>query len=119
MVAGVTGIDMVAMIIASDESIMPQTREHLEICSLLGLQHGLIVLTKRDLVEQEWLDMVTEDIKEFTSGTFLKTLRLFRYLLQTGEGMDQLIKTVDKIAENIPEKVHQGFSEYQWTEYSQ
>lgn len=108
MVAGVTGIDMVAMIIASDESIMPQTREHLEICSLLGLQHGLIVLTKRDLVEQEWLDMVIEDIKEFTSGTFLENAPIIPVSSATGEGMDQLIKTVDKIAENIPEKSSSG-----------
>ncbi|WP_027360570.1 selenocysteine-specific translation elongation factor [Desulforegula conservatrix] len=108
MVAGVTGIDMVAMIIASDESIMPQTREHLEICSLLGLQHGLIVLTKRDLVEQEWLDMVIEDIKEFTSGTFLENSPIIPVSSATGEGMDQLIKTVDKIAENIPEKSSSG-----------
>jgi len=108
MVAGVTGIDMVAMIIASDESIMPQTREHLEICSLLGLKHGLIVLTKRDLVEQEWLDMVIEDIREFTSGTFLENAPVIPVSSATGEGLDYLTETIDNIAEKIPEKSASG-----------
>ena len=108
MVAGATGIDMVAMIIASDESIMPQTREHLEICSLLGLKHGLIVLTKKDLVEQEWLSMVIEDIKEFTKGTFLENAPIVPVSSATGEGMDLLIKTIDEISEMIPAKSASG-----------
>lgn len=108
MVAGASGLDMVAMIIAADESIMPQTREHLEICCLLGLKHGLIVLTKKDLVEQEWLEMVMEDIKEFTADTFLENAPIIPVSSSTGEGMDLLIKTIDEISENIPEKTSSG-----------
>lgn len=108
MVAGVTGIDMVAMIIAADESIMPQTREHLEICCLLGLQHGLVVLTKKDLVEQEWLDMVIDDIRAFTAGTFLEDAPVVPVSSATGEGMDLLVETFEKIAEKIPERNSTG-----------
>ena len=59
MVAGATGIDLVALIIAADEGVMPQTKEHLEICQLLNIKHGLVILTKIDMVEAEWLELVT------------------------------------------------------------
>ena len=59
MVAGATGIDIVAMVIAADEGVMPQTREHMEICSLLGIRYGFVALTKTDMVDEEWLEMVT------------------------------------------------------------
>ena len=72
MVAGATGIDMVVMVIAADEGIMPQTREHMEICTLLNIQHGLVVLTKRDMVDEEWLELVTEDVRSFAAGSFLE-----------------------------------------------
>ena len=72
MIAGAVGIDMVLLVIAADEGMMPQTREHLDICRLLGIQHGAVVLTKVDLVEEEWLELVEEDIREFTAGTFLE-----------------------------------------------
>ena len=68
MVAGATGIDMVAMVIAADEGVMPQTREHMEICTLLGIEHGFVVLTKIDLVDEEWLELVTEDVRDFIVG---------------------------------------------------
>ena len=66
MVAGASTIDMVAMIIAADEGVMPQTREHLDICTLLGINKGLVALTKIDMVDEEWLDLVTEDIRELS-----------------------------------------------------
>jgi selenocysteine-specific elongation factor len=72
MVAGATGIDIVAMVIAADEGVMPQTREHMEICTLLGVRHGLVVLTKVDLVDEEMLELATEDVQEFTRDTFLE-----------------------------------------------
>ena len=72
MVAGATGIDIVAMVIAADEGVMPQTREHMEICSLLGIKHGFVVLTKTDMVDEEWLELVRDDVKEFLKGTFLE-----------------------------------------------
>ena len=71
MVAGATGIDLVALIIAADEGIMPQTREHMEICKLLGVKTGVVVLTKIDMVDDEWLELVKEDVKEYLEDTFL------------------------------------------------
>ena len=72
MVAGVGGIDLVLLVVAADEGVMPQTREHLDICRLLGVQRGLVVLTKADLVEPDWLEMVQEDVRGFLRGTFLE-----------------------------------------------
>ena len=72
MVAGATGIDIVAMVIAADEGVMPQTREHMEICALLGIRYGLVVITKTDLVDEEWLELALEDVQEFITGTFLE-----------------------------------------------
>ncbi|MGH7472843.1 MAG: GTP-binding protein, partial [Candidatus Methylomirabilales bacterium] len=65
MLAGVGGIDLVILVIAADEGVMPQTREHLHICELLGIRRGLVALTKKDLVEPEWLDLVQEEIRTF------------------------------------------------------
>ena len=70
MVAGVGGIDMVVFTIAADEGIMPQTREHLDICQILKIKRGLIAITKTDLVDEEWLQLVTEEITEFIQGEF-------------------------------------------------
>ncbi|HBH87032.1 MAG TPA: selenocysteine-specific translation factor, partial [Syntrophaceae bacterium] len=73
MVAGAGGIDLVAMVIAADEGVMPQTREHLDICTLLGIRTGLVALTKTDMVDETWLDLVRDDIQEFLKGTFLES----------------------------------------------
>ena len=70
MVAGAAGVDMVMLVIAADEGIMPQTREHLEICSLLGILTGLVALTKTDMVDADWLEMVQEEVRGFLEGTF-------------------------------------------------
>ncbi|MBM4371434.1 MAG: selenocysteine-specific translation elongation factor [Deltaproteobacteria bacterium] len=72
MIAGATGVDLVLMVIAADEGIMPQTREHLAICSLLGVRRGLVVLTKADLVEPDWLELVREDLESALATTFLR-----------------------------------------------
>jgi len=72
MVAGATGIDLVALVIAADEGVMPQTREHLDICTLLETDKGLVVLTKTDMVDPEWLELVKEDVADYLSDTFLK-----------------------------------------------
>jgi len=87
MVAGATGIDIVAMVIAADEGDMPQTREHMEICALLGINHGLVVLTKIDLVDEEWLELVSEDIRDFVSGTFLEDAPVLPISSTTGKGI--------------------------------
>jgi selenocysteine-specific elongation factor len=90
MVAGAAGIDFVTLVIAADEGVMPQTREHLEICSLLGIRSGLVALTKIDMVEPEWLAMVTEDIKNFLKGSFLQDAPLFPVSAHTGQGLEEL-----------------------------
>src|ERR1041384_4885548 len=71
MLAGAHGIDLVALVVAADEGVMPQTREHFEICRLLGVKHGLVVLTKKDLVDEEMLSLVREEAKELVAGSFL------------------------------------------------
>jgi selenocysteine-specific elongation factor len=104
MVAGATGIDIVVMVIAADEGVMPQTREHMEICTLLGVQHGLIVMTKTDLVEEEWLELALEDIREFCLGTFLEDAPIMPVSSVTGEGIPELISALDEIAGRIPQR---------------
>ena len=77
MVAGAAGMDLVAFIIAADEGIMPQTIEHFDICKLLGVKDGLIILTKKDMVDGEWLEMVEEEVREFlkdSSNNFYSSL---------------------------------------------
>ncbi len=90
MVAGAFGIDFVMLVIAADESIMPQTREHLEICSLLGIKHGLIALTKIDAVDEEFLELAKEDVKEFVKGSFLENAPIFPVSSHTKQGIDAL-----------------------------
>ena len=104
MVAGATGIDMVVMVIASDEGIMPQTREHKEICTLLDIRHGLIVLTKRDMVDEEWLELVTEDVRSFTTGSFLEDCPILPVSSTTGEGIPELIQALEILSASIPER---------------
>lgn len=90
MVAGAAGVDFVMLVIAADEGVMPQTREHLEICSLLGVKSGFVALTKIDMVDAEWLDLVQEDIRRFLQGTFLENAPLFPVSSATGLGLDAL-----------------------------
>ena len=104
MVAGATGIDIVAMVIAADEGVMPQTREHMEICTLLGIKHGLVVVTKTDLVDEEWLELALEDISEFTLGPFLEEAPVIPVSAATGDGIDNCIEALDKISREIPQR---------------
>ncbi len=90
MVAGAAGIDFVMLIIAADEGVMPQTREHLEICALLGIKHGFVALTKIDMVDEEWLTLVQEDVKNFLQGTFLEGAPIFPVSSLTKQGLDAL-----------------------------
>jgi selenocysteine-specific elongation factor len=104
MVAGATGIDLVALVIAADEGVMPQTREHLEICKLLEVKSGLIVLTKIDLVDRAWLDLVKEDLTSYLSGTFLENSPIIEVSSVTGEGIEGLVKAIDDMMERIPRR---------------
>jgi len=90
MVAGASGVDFVLLVIAADEGVMPQTREHLEICSLLGIETGVVALTKVDMVEPDWLDLVTEDVHTFLAGTFLEAAPIMPLSSHTGQGMEEL-----------------------------
>src|SRR5512136_3347784 len=89
MVAGVWGIDLVALIIAADEGVMPQTREHLDICKLLKVKKGLIALTKIDLVDNELLDLVKEEVTEIVKDTFLEDAPILAVSSITREGISQ------------------------------
>jgi selenocysteine-specific elongation factor len=79
MLAGVGGMDMVLLVVAADEGIMPQTAEHLNILDLIGVKNGIVVITKADMVDQEWLDMVMEDVKDRIKGTFLEDARSYPF----------------------------------------
>jgi selenocysteine-specific elongation factor len=104
MVAGATGIDLVALVIAADEGIMPQTREHLEICELLKIEHGLVVLTKIDMVESDWLEMVKGDITEYLSDTFLANAPIVEVSSVTGEGLKEFVQVLDELVRKVPER---------------
>jgi selenocysteine-specific elongation factor len=104
MVAGATGIDIVALVIAADEGVMPQTREHLEICKLLNIRHGLVILTKIDMVEPDWLDLVREDVSEYLSDTFLADSPIVEVSSVTGQGLSELIQAIDRLVQQIPER---------------
>jgi len=109
MVAGATGMDIVALVVAADEGVMPQTREHLDICKILRIPRGLIVLTKIDLVEdKDWLELVEEDIREAVRGTFLENAPIVRVSSTTGEGLDRLIAVLSEIAQTVPERDKSG-----------
>ncbi len=108
MVAGVWGIDLVALIIAADEGVMPQTKEHLDICKLLKVKKGLIVLTKIDLVERELLELVREEVTDIVKDTFLKDTPILAVSSMTGEGIPQLISTLDHLSEEIEERPSNG-----------
>jgi selenocysteine-specific elongation factor len=108
MVAGASGMDLVALVIAADEGVMPQTREHLEICQLLKVKQGLVVLTKVDLVEQDWLDLVEEEVREALLGTFLEGAPIVRFSAVTGEGKENFLKVVADLAAQVPPKPANG-----------
>ncbi len=109
MVAGATGIDLVALVIAADEGVMPQTREHMEICELLRVKKGLVVLTKIDLVEDpEWVEMVRDDIRTYLKGTFLDGSPILAVSAATREGIDELKQALYKIVEEVEPRNTEG-----------
>ncbi len=97
MVAGVVGMDLVLLVIAADEGIMPQTKEHVDILNLLGIEKSIIVLNKCDLVDEEWLELVEEEVKEELEGTFLAQAPVVKVSAATGEGLDGLITLIGRM----------------------
>lgn len=99
MLAGVGGIDIALLVIAADEGVMPQTREHLAILDLLRIPRGIVVLTKSDLVDQEWLELVSEEIREVLQLTTLHNASIIPVSAQTGQGLTQLVAALDQLLE--------------------
>ncbi len=104
MLAGVGGIDLVLFVIAADESIKPQTREHFDICRLLGISRGIVCLTKADLVDREILDLASLEAAEFVMGSFLEGAPIVAVSSTTGEGLDRLKAELERAAESVVEK---------------
>lgn len=100
MVAGVVGMDLVMLVVAADEGIMPQTREHMDILGLLGIEKSILVLNKCDLVDEEWLELVEEEIQEELKGTFLEKAPVVRVSAATGQGLDELVDTIQRLMED-------------------
>jgi len=108
MVSGASGIDLVMLVIAADEGVMPQTREHLQICSLLGIKKGLVAISKIDMVDSDWLDLVKEDVANFLAGSFLEGVSIVPVSAVKGDGLDELIQTLDRISLEIGEENDPG-----------
>ncbi|MDK2955526.1 MAG: selenocysteine-specific elongation factor [Desulfovibrionales bacterium] len=101
MVAGAQGIDFVLLTVAADEGVMPQTREHVEICGLLGVPKGLVALTKSDMVDAELLELATEDVREELAGTFLDGAPIIPVSSRTGQGLEDVRQALFDIAANV------------------
>ena len=110
MLAGAGGIDIVLMVIAADEGIMPQSREHLDICNLLKVKRGLIVITKSDLVEEDWIMLVKDEVSKFVQGTFLEGAEMVAVSSKTGHNIDLLKDRIEGLALEVePKSVHGVF----------
>jgi len=108
MVAGAAGIDAVLLVVAADEGVMPQTREHLEILDLLGIRKGLVALTKIDRVDQELLELATEDVKNLLAGTFLEKAPFVPVSAQDGTGIKELLEEIQKMALGLEPRSSEG-----------
>ncbi|HYG78043.1 MAG TPA: selenocysteine-specific translation elongation factor [Planctomycetota bacterium] len=108
MVAGASGIDFVVMVIAADDGVMAQTREHLQIVQLLGVRDGLTVITKKDLVEPDYLELVQEDIKQLEDGTVLAGKPIIGVSSKTGEGIDVLKKELERALSKLGRRASEG-----------
>ncbi|MGH7309130.1 MAG: selenocysteine-specific translation elongation factor, partial [Candidatus Rokuibacteriota bacterium] len=102
MLAGVGGIDVAMLVVAADEGVMPQTREHLAICSLLHIKAGLVVLTKADLAEPDWQELVRDDVATLARGTFLEGAPILAVSARTGEGLPALRTALRRIGAAVP-----------------
>jgi selenocysteine-specific elongation factor len=111
MAAGAGGIDLVVLVIAADEGVMPQTREHVDICRLLGVPRGVVALTKADLLPTlgaDWLPLLEGDVREVTRGTFLEGCPLVPVSATTREGLDALVAELARLAAEVPERPADG-----------
>lgn len=102
MLAGAHGIDLLALVIAADEGVMPQTREHFDICRLLGVRNGLVVITKKDLVDEEMLELVADEARELVAGSFLENAPVIAVSSKTGAGLDELKARLVELGRRVP-----------------
>jgi len=110
MLAGITGIDVVLLVVAADEGVMPQTREHLDILRLLEIRQGIIVLTKKDLVDDEMLELVEADVRDTVAGTFLEKAPAVAVSSLTGDGLPALMRLLDGLFEETEPKDTTAFA---------
>lgn len=108
MLAGASTIDMVMLVVAADDGVMPQTREHFEICRLLGIKKGLIVINKIDLVDREMIEVVKDDVRELVRGSFLESAPVFEVSARTGQGVDELKRAILELAKTVEQKPDRG-----------
>lgn len=108
MVAGAGGIDMVLLLVAADEGVMPQTREHFDVCRLLGVERGLVVISKSDTVDDELLELVTEEIAELVEGSFLEKAPVIPVSAATGAGISNLLAALDEMAKTVVVRPESG-----------
>ncbi len=108
MLAGTCGIDAVLLVIAASEGVMPQTREHLSVIDMLNIERGVIAVTKTDLVDPEWLDLVVADVEELKETSVLKEAEIIPVSGVTGEGLDRLMEALDRLAARVPERTSVG-----------
>ena len=108
MLAGVAGIDLALLVVAADEGVMPQTKEHLNILHLLGIDKGVLVITKADLVDEDWLELIREQIREVVAATTLAGAPLIAVSALTGQGMEELLQALSQAAAAVPPKPASG-----------
>jgi len=108
MAAGAAGLDLVCMVIAADEGAMPQTREHLDICQLLGVRRGLVALTKSDLVDDEWIEMATAELRTALAGSFLADAPIVPVSARTGAGLPELRAALGRLVAELPPRDQTG-----------
>src|SRR5262249_9978927 len=108
MLAGATGFDVALLVVAADDSVMPQTREHLDILRFLGLRSGVVALTKCDLVEESWADLVEDEVRMLVAASFLAGRPIIRTSSLTGRGIDVLKDSLLELCETCPPRIDPG-----------
>jgi selenocysteine-specific elongation factor len=109
MVSGATGIDMVLLVVAADESVMPQTREHVAICDLLGIERGVVAVTKIDVADEDFVELASEEVRDLLAETGLADAPIVPVSSQTGDGIDELRKALQQVAEQArPRTTREG-----------
>jgi len=108
MLAGAGGIDLALLVVAADEGVMPQTREHLAICQILRIKSGLVVLSKADLAEPDWIELVRDDVRRAVAGTFLAGAPIVPVSVKTGAGLPELRAALADLARAVPARIRIG-----------